>query len=140
MKTFTVFWFYVGNHGAYIREAETPEDACRGVVRGFSEDFGKRAELIAVEGEHLMRPAKAYDPTLEVLGTQGCTFTLDDGRHGIVFSRQVTSLDERFIGRLDGDEPGTRRPITTQKVVEFIPADGPCCAAGGQTTSTRGGR
>ena len=37
MKTFTVFWFYVGNHGAYIREAETPEDACRGEEQTLAE-------------------------------------------------------------------------------------------------------
>lgn len=131
MKTYTVFWHYIGNHGAYIREAKSNEEACRSVMRGFSEDFDKRAELVAVEGEHLMRPARAYDKDLEVLATQGCTFALDDGRRGVVFSREVTSADERFIGRLDDDEPGVRRPIGTKKVVEYLPADGVACNAGG---------
>lgn len=132
-RNYTVFWHYVGNHGAYQRWADTPEEACRSVIRGFSDDFAAKAELVAVEGSHMMRPAKAYDKSLEVLATAGCRFTLDDGRHGIVLSRQITEHDKMLVGWLDEDDRAELpdgRAIGTKKVVEYLPADGPGCSAG----------
>lgn len=135
MRTYTVFWFYVGNHGAYRREANSPEEACRQVIRGFSDDFAERVELVAVEGDHRMRPGKAYGKHLERLAVQGCTLTLGDGRHGVVLSREVTKHDKTFLGRMDDDEEA--RIIKLADVAEFLPADGPCCASGGQIKRRR---
>ena len=60
MRTFTVFWHFVGNHGAYIRDAESAEAACRSIILGFSDEFAQKATLVAVEGAHRMRPASSY--------------------------------------------------------------------------------
>ena len=129
MRVYTVFWHYISNHGTCVREADSPEDACRQVVRGFSEEFGRKAELVAVEGIHLMRKATAYDPAAEILATQGCSFLLRNGRRGVVKSRWVTNLAERFVGKFEDSPEHT--PIRTIEVVEFMPEDGPGCNAGG---------
>ena len=92
----------------------------RKVMRGFSDDFCKRASLCAVEGSHGFRMASGLAEP-EVLGTRGCRVILGEGG-----AENTAILDQDFVTDEDpkvwviiGD---IRTQILAEDVTEYLPA------------------
>lgn len=61
MRTYTVIWFYIANHGCYRTEAVSSNHACRRVIEGFNNpEFTAKAKLLAFEGVHNMTSAEQF--------------------------------------------------------------------------------
>lgn len=128
MRTFTVIWHYIGNHGSMQVDACTREAAMRRVIRGFSDDFAKRATLCAIEGVHVFRTASSL-AEIEVLATRGCRAILENGAGTWIVDQDMVTDEDLMIWIVSSG--GTRGRVNVSAIAEFLPADGVACSAGG---------
>lgn len=64
MRTYTVIWHYLANHGIAHVPATSTMHACRTVIAVAGPDFKEKATLLALEGTHFMTPAGQYAGTV----------------------------------------------------------------------------